>query len=109
MRIARVIALAFTALCLVAAAALMLMPTGFTMCAGECTTVSCGSAAFPKELIDFEDVDDATNCAGLPSATHSLYAVGLAGVGLAAIALASLRRPPSPEPATGVAAAEPVP
>jgi hypothetical protein len=101
MRIARIGALTFTAVCLVLAAAWLLLPTELTSCiGGDCTTVSCGSPAFPKDLIDFDDVDDATNCAGRTPASVGLYGVILAGAGLGAVALTSRRGPAPPEAAS---------
>lgn len=90
MRITRNFAAAFTVLCLVAAAVMMLNSTSTTFCAGaDCRTVDCGSPAFPKTLIDFESPDDAANCAGETSASAALYSVLLAGVGLGVVAVTS--------------------
>ncbi len=90
MRAARNLAAAFTVLCLVAAAVLMLSSTGMTFCAeADCRTVDCGSPAFPKALIDFETSDDAANCAGATSASGSLYSMLLAGIALGAVAVTS--------------------
>lgn len=90
MRVARNLAAAFTVLCLVAAAFLLLSSTRMTFCAGDdCRAVDCGSPAFPKALIDFESPDDAANCAGATSASASLYGVLLAGAGLGVVAVTS--------------------
>jgi len=92
MRVARNLAAAFTVICLVAAAVLMLNSTSMAFCAGDdCRTVDCGSPAFPKALIDFESPDDAANCAGETSASASLYGVLLAGLGLAMTVVTSRR------------------
>ena len=96
MRIARLGASTFTAACLIFAAAALVFPTGYTVCAGEdCTTVSCGSPAFPKTLTDLgpERIDDATNGAGRTPAAAGLYGVFGAAVGLRAFALTSRRSP----------------
>lgn len=104
MRAVRNLAAAFTALCLVAAATMMLSSTSFTFCAGaDCRTVDCGSPASPKMLIDFESPDDAANCAGATSASASLYGVLLAGVGLAVVVVTSRAGPAGdPRAATGI-------
>jgi len=121
MRIAKIAALIFTALCLVFAGASLLRPATMTFCtsapavgspslagdAGGCRTVDCGSAASPKGLIDFYDHSlaltdpaqgdgvqaDAINCAGVPSASTGLYGILLAGLGLIAVAITSRRGP----------------
>lgn len=96
MRYARIGSLAFTALCLALAVASLLMPYRLQFCAGGgCTATSCGSAAFPKQSIDFPDMGDAANCTGGTPARLTLYAVAAAGVGLGAIVLTSRRRPGS--------------
>lgn len=92
MRAARNFAIAFTVVCLIVAAASMLSSTKLTFCAGsDCSTVDCGSPAFPKALIDFDSPDDAANCAGVPSASVALYGVFLAGLGLGAVVLTARR------------------
>lgn len=91
---ARIGAFIFTAASLVVAAISLLGPAKQTICIGrECSTVSCGSPAFPKALIDFGPgkAEDAANCAGSTPATIGLYGVVLAGVGLGAVALTSRR------------------
>lgn len=91
-RVTRNLAAAFTVLCLIAAAVLMLSSTSMTFCAGaDCRTVDCGSPAFPKALIDLESPDDAANCAGATPASASLYSLLLAGVGLGVVAVTSRR------------------
>lgn len=107
MRIAKVGAFTFTAVCLAVAALALLAPTTMTFCAGEdCSTLSCGSAAFPKSLWDFDQVGDAANCAGRTSASVGLYGLALAGVGLVATAITSRagttrpERSSAPTPAT---------
>lgn len=100
MRIARVGAFIFTAVCLGIAAVSLLLPAKQTICVGgECSTVSCGSPAFPKSLIDFgsDQIEDATNCAGGTPASMGLYGVVLAGVGLGAIVATSMRGTIRPE------------
>jgi len=99
MRVAKNVALAFTVVCLLAAAGSMLSSTGLTFCAGDCTTVDCGSPAFPKTLIDFGDLEEggagvgnAANCAGVPSASVALYCVLLAMVGLGVVAVTTRRK-----------------
>ena len=42
-------------------------------------------------VIDFDNPDDAANCAGVPSASVGLYGVLLAGLGLGAVAVAARR------------------
>ena len=91
MRAARAVAAAFTVVCLVVSALSMLSSVSVTTCAGSCSTVDCGSPAFPKTLIDFDNPDDAANCAGVPSASVGLYGVLLAGLGLGAVAVAARR------------------
>ncbi len=99
MRVVRIVALAVAILALAFAAFSLLTPTTLTFCAGgDCSSVSCGSPAHPKALIDFDDVGDAANCAGQTSASMALYAVIVAVVGLIAAALASRR--PTDGPAT---------
>lgn len=90
MRIARAAAFTFTALCLVVAVWSLIVPVEQSFTAGASSrSYGCGSAAFPKQLIDFGEngVGDAVNCAGGTPASVALYAVVLAGVGLAAVAL----------------------
>jgi hypothetical protein len=87
MRIARAVAFTFTAVCLVVAAGWLLAPVEQSFSAGAASrSYRCGSAAFPKQLIDFGEnrVGDAANCAGGAPASVALYAVVLAGLGLAA-------------------------
>lgn len=98
MRIARIGAFIFTAVCLVFAAVSLLLPAKMTFCVGgACSTVSCGSPAFPKALIDFDQIEDATNCAGQTSASIGLYGVVLAGLGLGAVTITSRRGTARPE------------
>lgn len=94
MRIARAIAFTFTALCLVVAVWSLVVPVEQSFTAGASSrSYGCGSAAFPKQLIDFGEngVEDAANCAGGTPASVALYAVVLAGVGLAVVAATSWR------------------
>lgn len=95
MDVARRVALAFTAMCLLAAAVSMLGSTKMTFCAGpDCSTLDCGSAAFPKAIIDFERttaVEDAANCAGQTPASFAFYSVLLAGLGLGVVGFTSRR------------------
>jgi len=103
MRIARIVATAFTALCLVVALVSLLRPARYTVCRGaDCRTVSCGSPAFPKALIDFENMDEASNCAGGTSAAAGLYLVALATLGLVAVAVTSGRGRPPAERSAGI-------
>lgn len=90
MRVARMLAYALTALCLVVAAVTLTSSTTLTFTAGSSSTqTDCGSPAFPTALDDFDNVDDAANCAGQASASVALYAVLLAGLGLVVIAATS--------------------
>jgi hypothetical protein len=94
MRIARAVAFMFTVACLVVAAVSLLGSTGGTFTAGsQSTGWDCGSAAFPKTLDDFDDPDDAANCAGRAPASVALYSIALAGVGLGAVAITSRAAP----------------
>lgn len=94
MRIARVVAFGFTALCLAVAVWSLVVPVEQSFTAGASSrSYGCGSAAFPKQLIDFGEngVGDAANCAGGTSASVALYAVVLAGFGLGAVAVTCRR------------------
>ena len=95
MGVTRKVALAFTAICLIAAAVSMLGSTKMTLCTGSrCSTWDCGSAAFPKETIDFERttaLEDAANCAGQTPASFAFYCVLLAGLGVGVAGFTSRR------------------
>jgi hypothetical protein len=89
-RRARNVALAVIAICVLVAMVDLLGSTTIVSANLDGSgprTVHCGSSAFPKALIDFQDggdpVTDAANCAGQTSAEVALYAVLLAGVALA--------------------------
>lgn len=98
MRIAKIGAFIFTAVCLVIAAVSLLLPVEMTTCVGgDCSTVSCGSPALPRALINFDQIDDATNCAGQTSASIGLYGVVLAGLGLGVVTITSRRGKHRPE------------
>ncbi len=93
MRVVRIVALTVAIVALAVATFSLLTPTTLTFCAGgTCSSVSCGSPARPKALIDLDDIEDAANCAGQTSASVALYAVIVAVAGLIAATLAS-RRP----------------
>lgn len=91
MRIARIAAFAFTALCLVIAGVDLLgsrtMKSGY---GPDPYTLDCGSPAFPKAAIDL-DPAMATNCVGETPAPLALYSVLLAGVGLGVVGITSRR------------------
>lgn len=92
MRATRTAAAAFTVVCLLIAGYSMLSSTSLQTCVGStCSTVDCGSPAFPKALFDFDSPDDAANCAGATSASVGLYGVLLAGLGLGVLALTARR------------------
>jgi len=100
MKATRIVAFACTFLFLGLGAASLLLPVEMTVTAGaDSRSWSCGSAAFPDQLMDFgpERVDDATNCAGGTPASAALFAFVLAGVGLAVVALATWRLDRGPE------------
>lgn len=65
---------------------------GFTAGA-QSTGWDCGSAAVPTTLDDFDNPDDAANCAGRTPASVALYSIALAGVGLGAVAITSRAAP----------------
>jgi hypothetical protein len=91
-RTAKRIAFVLASGCLVVAAASLLGRTTITFCAGsDCSSVDCGSPAFPNELIDFDNPDDAANCAGATSAAPALYLIVVAGLGFGAAAVLSAR------------------
>jgi hypothetical protein len=90
MRVTRAVALVVAAVCLVVAGFALLGSSGYTFCAGHnCRTINCGSAAFPKRLMDLESPDDAANCAGTTPAAPGLAALLLAGLAIGVAVLAS--------------------
>jgi vacuolar-type H+-ATPase subunit I/STV1 len=93
-KVARIVAFVFTFACLGLGLLSLLAPTTMSFTAGaNHHEWSCGSAAFPKDLMDFgaEGIEDATNCAGGTPATAALAAFVLAGLGLAAVAFTTWR------------------